>query len=340
MAKEFRESVLFGEFPQFPDKADETLYFADASSDGGDVPASLHCLEKCDVPAHSVIGDPCDGRLTDPAPGNIENTAHRDLVLSVLHSLKISDHVADLSAIVEIGSTDHIVGNRSENEPFLQRSCLRVGPVQDRKIAVMQISFSPAFFFNILCHESSFVPCCVKHTDMDLFSCALVRPERFVFSSGIVADHCVCGIKHILCRSVVLLQFNYQSVGIDLFKIQNVADICSAEAVDRLIVISDHAEISVFSGQKPYKFKLRVIGILVFVHHNIAETFLIDFQDFIVRVKKLYGQHEKIIKIYSIILAQPLLVFVVRVRDPLAAETHADILLSVLKRRDEFIFCR
>ena len=201
----------------------------------------------------------------------------------------------------------------------------------------MQVSFSSAFFFNILRHESRLVSRGIKYTHMYLFSRALVRPQRFVFAAGIVADHGVRGVKNILCGPVILFQLYNKSVGIDLFKIQNVADISSPESVDGLIVVADDAQISVFAGKEPYKFKLRVIGVLILVHHDIAETVLIDSQNFIMGVEQFNSQHEKIVKVNCVVFAEPLLIFVIRVRDPLAAKAHAGVFFSVLKGRDQLI---
>ena len=74
--------------------------------------------------------------------------------------------------------------------------------------------------------------------------------------------------------TVVLLQLNNFGAGILVFKLQDVADISAAEAIDGLVIITDHTKIFMGVGQEAYQLKLRVVGILVLVYHDIPEMIL------------------------------------------------------------------
>ena len=66
-------------------------------------------------------------------------------------------------------------------------------------------------------------------------------------------------------------------------------NIRTAEFIDGLIVIPDHAKITVSLGQKSDQFKLRGIGILIFIHVNIDKAVLISLQYIRKIFEKLYG---------------------------------------------------
>ena len=198
----------------------------------------------------------------------------------------------------------------------------------------------PALLFNVAGDKGSFVPCGPECAQMDLGTCSFVRPQGLLLAPGVIADHSVRGVQHILRRAVILFELYDQRVRIDFFKIQNVADIGSPEAVDRLVVVSDYAEISVFSGEETDQLKLRVVGILILVDHDIAETVLIRTKHLVVGVEQLHGQHEQVVKVHRVVLAQSPLILVISVRDPLIAEADPNVFLPVLQRSDQLIFGR
>ena len=331
------ETMALLKFPQLQDQADEGLYFGSGAAQGCDISAPLHGLEESDVAGHSVIGESPDGGQADSALWHIQDTPHGDLVLSVLHGLEISDHIADLSAVVEIGAAHHVVGDASENKALFQRSGLRVGPVEHGEIPVAEVPVASAFFRDVVRHKGRFVPGRGKLPQMDLRAFSSVCPQGFGFPPRVVADHGVGRVQHVLGGPVVLLQFDHKGVRINFFKIQNIADICAAESVDGLVVIADDAQISVFAGQQAHQFELRVVGILVLVHHDIAEPVLVRSQDLIVGVEQFHGLHQKIVEIQRIVLFQPLLVFLVGVRDAHIAKAQAFIFLPVQQRSHQLI---
>ena len=93
-----------------------------------------------------------------------------------------------------------------------------------------------------------------------------------------MADDFIRCCQNILCRTVILLQTNHLRIRIDLLEAQYVLDICTAEPVNRLIVIADHTEIPVLGCQQAHQLKLRCICILILIDHDKTETILILFQ--------------------------------------------------------------
>ena len=96
-----------------------------------------------------------------------------------------------------------------------------------------------------------------------------------------------------------------------LLKIKYVSDIGSAKLINRLIVISHHTEIPILLGKQPNQFKLRRVGILILIHHNILETFLICVQHLRTALKKFHRLNYDVIKVKGVILFKRFLIFFV-----------------------------
>ena len=326
-----------GVLPEGEDQTHKALYFAGASSERRDVPAALHRFKEGDVTAEGIIGDPADRCLADPALGNVQDAARGDLVTAVVHRLEVGDHIPDFPAVVEIGSAHHIVGDRLEDKALFKGTGLRVGPVEDREVPVAEMTVISALAVDILRDKGRFVPGRRKFPQMDRRSFPLVRPELFLLALRVISDHRIGCVENALCGAVVLLKAHHERVGVILLKVQDILNIGAAEAVNGLVVVADHAEIPVFLRKEPHQFKLRVVGVLVLVHHDVEEAVLIGRQHLFVRVKEFHRAHEKIVKIQRVVLFEPLLVLLVGVRDLLVPEAVTCVLLPVLERRDQLV---
>ena len=198
----------------------------------------------------------------------------------------------------------------------------------------------PHLSLNVIDDESGLVPGCPELTKMDRRTFSLVGPELFLFAPYVVADHGVGRIQHVLGGAVILFEANDQRIRINLFKIQNIAYIGAPEAVNGLVVIADDAQVPVLIRQKPHQLELRIVGVLILVHHDIAETVLIRCEHLVMGMKQLHGQHEQIIEIHGVILAEPLLILVIGVRNALVLIAQSRVLLAVVQRRQKLILGR
>ena len=126
-----------------------------------------------------------------------------------------------------------------------------------------------------------------------------------------------------------------------LFKVQNIVDIRSAELVDRLIVITDHAQVFVFAREKTDQLKLRRVRILILVHHDIAETLLIVGKHLWICLQQLYRLYDEIVKIQRIILLQRRLILLVDLRLLFLCKiTRCRRLQGKLRRAYKLVLCR
>ena len=105
-----------------------------------------------------------------------------------------------------------------------------------------------------------------------------------------------------------------------------------------LVIITDNTEISIFSGKHTHKFKLHCICILILIHHDIAESFLICSQNVFILFKKLDSFKYQIIKIKCIIRFEHFLIFTVNTGNSFCIIIVACIYLHFV-RSDKLVFC-
>ena len=72
--------------------------------------------------------------------------------------------------------------------------------------------------------------------------------------------------------AVVFLELDNLGTGELLGKTHDIVKISAAETVDGLGVIADHHDVVVGMGQKAHYIRLQLVGVLIFVHQNVAKT--------------------------------------------------------------------
>lgn len=80
--------------------------------------------------------DSVHGRLTDPPLWHIDDPLDRQVVISIVHHLKIGHQIFDFLPIIETDAPDDGVRNRPLLKLLLKNTGLGVGPVQNRHILI------------------------------------------------------------------------------------------------------------------------------------------------------------------------------------------------------------
>ena len=108
-----------------------------------------------------------------------------------------------------------------------------------------------------------------------LLAVVLVGPQLFAQPPLIAPDHAGgCG-QNMWGGPVVLLQPHHMRAREILFKAQDVAHLGPAPAIDRLIIVAHAANVLVGPCQKTQPHILGDVGVLIFVHQNVAEPALV-----------------------------------------------------------------
>ena len=117
-------------------------------------------------------------------------------------------------------------------------------------------------------------------------------------------NHVIGRIQNIFRGTVILFQLNYFRLRIFFLNILNIIYIGASEFINRLIIVADHAQVSVFGRQQTDKLKLYGIGILILIDHNILKPFLIVFKYIRIQAEQFHRLIEQIVKIKGVIFFQ------------------------------------
>ena len=331
MLQEFSQGVGQGIFPALQDHISEIAELEPGFFDARDLIALLHDGEEAGLLQGGVFGRPSQGRGPDPSSGDIDDPADSQVVSPVVDGLEVAQDILDLSSVVEVGAAHDIVGEGPQDQAFLQEAGLGIGPVEDGKTPVGQGPVAPHLVLYVLRDKGGLLHGRREAPHMDAGPPTAVCPEGLVLAGPVVADHGIGRVQDILGGPVVLLQADDHGVRIDLFEVQDIADVRAPEFVDGLVVVADHAEVPVFAREEADQLELGPVGVLVLVDHDIAEALLVHVQDLVVGVEEPDRQHEEVIKVHCVVLAQKPLVLLVGHADLLFPEALPVVLLTVLQ---------
>ena len=254
-----------------------------------------------------------DRLVADLAGRRVDDAAQTELVRRVLDHPQVGEHVLDLGAREEVAALVHAVRNARADE-------CGGNVIRQDIVAVQNGEISP---FSALLHAladgvrdvGSLALLAVRAMQTDFRTVTVVGPQFLALAADVVADNLVCGIQNVAGRAVILFQTDGFRVLELLFKLQNIRDRCTAELVDTLVVIADHADVLIITCQQAGEHILRVVGILILVHENIAELALIVFQHLGVVLQQQHGFHDNVVEIQRTGLFHGLFVIAVDVCD-------------------------
>ncbi len=147
-----------------------------------------------------------------------------------------------------------------------------------------------------------------RSLDRQRFTGGVFRPELFIATGRIAADQLTGGAQYGLGAAVILLQPDDFGVGIIVIEVENIADLGPSPAVDRLIIIADHAEVIFRADQQLHKPILNPVGILKLIDQQVPEALLPAPPDLRMLFKQTHGQQQQVAEIDSIGVFQALLI--------------------------------
>ena len=76
-------------------------------------------------------------------------------------------------------------------------------------------------------------------------------------------------------RTIILFQADNFGRGKIPFEFEDVADVGAPPRIDRLVFITDGANVAAFSGEHAHEFVLRTVGVLILVDEQILEPAIV-----------------------------------------------------------------
>ena len=168
------------------------------------------------------------------------------------------------------------------------------------------------------CSSSSSRTCTGSPSPTSVQSCFGLRP-------WLLRDDGVGGRQDRLRRAVVLLQLDDRGAGEVLLEVEDVVDVGSAKAVDRLVVVADDADVAALAGKQLKQPVLRVVGVLVLVDEDPAELPPVALQHVGEQLEHVDRAEQQVVEVERVHLVHAPLVEVVDVGGRLLEE-GADLL--------------
>ena len=242
----------------------------------GDIRCIGHYLKQGLSAGICIFLQTCQRRITDTAARNVDNTQQAQAVMRIIKQAQISQRILDFLALIELRTADHRIGDTAFNQHFLENTRLRVSAVQHCHIAQLS-AFIQLQLLHIFNHITCFISFIVRLIVNNFRTVAVSSPQIFRLASAVVIDNGIGGIQNNLRAAIVLLQFHQLGIGIILFKIKDILDIGTAPAVNALVGIAYYADVSVACSQQFRQQVLRMVGVLIFVNHQIIKLALVFF---------------------------------------------------------------
>lgn len=130
-----------------------------------------------------------------------------------------------------------------------------------------------------------------------LITLAVVRPQGLALALGVVLDDTVGCVEDVGGGAIVLLQTDGLGAGIELFKVEDIFNGSTTEAVDALVVIAHYADVALRPGKQADQTELCHAGVLILVHQQVAVLILVELPHVRVVGQQLHGLVDEVVKI-------------------------------------------
>ena len=264
--------------------------------------------------------------LPDSPCGRVDYSLQADRVPGILNQLEVREYVLDLFPLVKPESPDDLVRNRELGENLLEYPRESVRAIQYCEIGVAQVE---CFTERLDClgNENSFRLIVSVVLESDQLAAVPIRPQIFLMTFRVVLNDRVRRIENDRGRAVVFLQPDYTRTGKIILEIQYVFRVRATESIDRLIVVSNDADIFIPFRQGHRKHVLRFIYVLVLIDKNVLVAVLKMAQRFRAVLHKLDRFHYQVVEIERLIADQTRLISLVNLTDQLLPAVVCHLLI-------------
>ena len=261
--------------------------------------------EKRHVHLAAVLVDALDGGLADAAARHVDDALGRDVVGRVHHQREIGHYVADLGAIEEARAPDDAVGHAGAQQHIFEHARLGVGAVEHGHVVVGgALTATPV---DLPGDPAALVALVGGQIHRDLLPVARVREQALLLAVLVVRDDGVGRRQDIAHAAVVLLQLHHLGLGVVALEFQDVAQVGAAPRIDGLVVVAHHHDVAALGGEQLGDGVLGAVGVLVLVHHEVAEAVLIGLAHVRVVLQQQVAVQKKVVEVEGVGCAQALL---------------------------------
>ncbi len=246
-----------------------------------------------------------DRGFANAARGNVQHAEEGDVVFGMHGQANVGESVLNFGAFVKTETTDKFVANAAASKGFFERAGLKIGAIFDgaglRGIVVEQ-------FLQFFGDEFSFGLGVAPFEVSEVGAGGLLGAKSFSEAVGIIVYDGTSGVEDALRGAVVAFEADDFGVGKIAREAEEDGNIGAAPAIDRLVFITNDANVVVRADQQAQQIVLNAIGVLIFVDVNILEAALPFFTDRGGVTHELRGTKQEVIEIEGFALREDFVV--------------------------------
>ena len=161
---------------------------------------------------------------------------------------QIGQRVLDLFALIEPGAADQAIRHPARHERVFQRAGLRIGAIHHRAIAQLRIAARDQAL-DRADHKRRLVSLVIRLVDRDFQPSAAVSAQRLRRAMGVADDDRIGDVEDRLRGAIVLFEQDNAGAWEILAEALDVAIIRAAQAIDRLVLVTDREDVAALVSQ-------------------------------------------------------------------------------------------
>ena len=244
-----------------------------------------------------VAFDLLHGGAADAARGRIDNAQQAHRIVVRRRQLQVRHSVLDFRPLVKTEAAHHAVPAPVTPQRFLDLPRLEVGAVEHRHV-VRRIGHQ--VLLDGVGDEQGFVFGVETGVQPQLVPGRRFGPQLLAFAFFVVLHHRAGRTQNVLGGTVILLQPNGLGLAEIALEVENVTDVGAAPAIDRLVLIAHHADVAVLLGEQAHQLVLAAVGVLILVHHDVAQAPVPGLARGIVVLQQAHGFQQQIVEVQGV----------------------------------------
>ena len=208
---------------------------------------------------------------------------------------EVGDDVLYLLALVELDAADEVVGHVVSQAHLFERAGLGVDAVHDGDVGPLVAVGHEAL--DLTDDELRLVVLVVALVDDDGDALAQLGEEVLLQPLPVGGDDLLGGLEDRLGGAIVLLEGDELGVVEVLLEAEDVADVGVAPRVDRLVGVTDDAEVAVFTRQLLGDLVLGDVGVLELVDHDVDVPVAVALGNVGVLAQERMGLEDEVVEV-------------------------------------------
>ncbi len=180
-----------------------------------------------------------DRRIAQAPLRRVDDSLEREIVIGLRHAAQVGQRVADLQPFVEARAADHPVRQAERNEPFLELAHLERGAHQDGDLVERVVL--PLQLLDLLADRARFLLAVPDPRHARLFAELVFGEQGLAEPVLVMRDQTRGGTQDMPCRAIVVLEPDNRRPRKVMLEAQDVVDLGTPPAIDRLIVVTNAA---------------------------------------------------------------------------------------------------